>query len=388
MSECIKCKKDVPQGAPFCPWCGTKQSERKQKKRTHGNGQGTVYHAGTSWRAEWTISNEIIIQDDGKVKIKRNRKTKSGFASKKAAQEFLNTALLQLSMPTEYKKKVKTVSDLFDDYKEAGMPSARKKGKIGKTKQSAYQIAYTKRIKPVLGSIPIDQVQINDLIKLAENLSYYQAKDCKDLLSVLYNRAIAEGYTQTNLTDFMTLPENQSDEVTPWTTQEIEKLWYAWGNGDRIAASNLVMVYTGMMPGELLSLKKSMISWEENQIIGAGMKTNERKQKPITFPDFIKPVLQDLCETSTSKMGYVLGMNKDNYYIAFREMKSQLGIREEVRPYSGRHSTHVSLAVKGVAPALIVKIMRQRNYKTSLSHYNQIEHDELLSALNTLKGEK
>lgn len=387
MPDCIKCRKIVPEGAPFCPWCGVKQIERKSKKRSHGNGLGTVYHCGSSWRAEWTESyhTEIV---DGVPKIKRKRHKKSGFATKKAASEYLAQAIYQMKNPTEHKQKQKTIIALYEEYENEGFPSVKKKGKISASKQAAYKIAFEKRIKPAIGHLPIDQIQISDLNALISPLTFYQAKDCKDLLSVLFGRAIAERYIVVNLTDFMTLPENASEEVTPWSTEEIEKLWSAWGNGNRIAASNLVMIYTGMMPGELFKLKADMIQWNINQIIGSGLKTAERKAKPIVFPDFIAPILHDLCDTSPSKSGYVLGMNKDNYYRAFAKLKDELNIRPEVRPYSGRHSTHVSLAINNVAPALIVKIMRQKNYKTSLQHYNQIDQVQLVSALNALKAKE
>lgn len=387
MSDCIKCAKAIPDGAPFCPWCGARQVARQTKKRTHGNGMGTVYHTGSSWRAEWTISNELVVAD-GVGKVVRHRKRKDGFTTKRAASEYLAQALRELKTPVSHKKQQKTIAELYDEYAAAGFPSVKKKGKIGATKQTAYKIAYAKRISPAIGHLPIDQVIISDLDTMVDPLTYYQAKDCKDLLSVLFNRAIAEGYITVNLTDFVTLPEQVSEEVTPWSTEEIEKLWTAWDKGNRIAASNLLMIYTGMMPGELFNLKESMIHWDINQIIGAGMKTSERKEKPIVFPDFIAPVLHDLCDTSTSLQGFVLGMSRDNYYAAFTKMKTDLGIRPEVRPYSGRHSTHVSLAVRNVAPALIVKIMRQRNYKTSIRHYNQIDQEQLVTALNTLKSEK
>lgn len=387
MPDCIKCSKAVPTGAPFCPWCGTKQTAKPIKKRTHGNGMGTVYQVGSAWRAEWTTGNELIVID-GVSKVVRHRKRKGGFATKRAAAEYLAQVIHDMRNPEPHKKKQKTIAELFDEYADAGFPSVKKKGKIGPTKQAAYKIAYTKRIAPAIGHLPIDQVVITDLDALVDPLTYYQAKDCRDLLSVLFNRAIAEGYIAVNLTDFVTLPEQNSEEVTPWTTEEIEKLWTAWGKGNRIAATNLLMIYTGMMPGELFNLKKDMIHWDINQIIGAGIKTSERKEKPIVFPDFIAPVLRDLCDTSVSLYGFVVGMSRDNYYAAFTKMKTELGIRPEVRPYSGRHSTHVSLAIRNVAPALIVKIMRQRNYKTSIKHYNQIEQDQLVTALNTLKNEK
>ncbi len=57
-------------------------------------------------------------------------------------------------------------------------------------------------------------------------------------------------------------------------------------------------------------------------------------------------------------------MSERTFYAKFDEMKKNLGIREEIRPYSSRHSTGTELSLMGVPPAVIIDIMRQKNYTT------------------------
>lgn len=73
------------------------------------------------------------------------------------------------------------------------------------------------------------------------------------------------------------------------------------------------MIYTGMMPGELLKLKKDMIDFEKNEIVRGGIKTKKRKETPMVFPDFVSPVLHELCEESKSRVGNICCINKDNF---------------------------------------------------------------------------
>ena len=40
---CIKCGKDLPPGAAFCPACGKRQQKPKRKTKSRGNGLGSVY---------------------------------------------------------------------------------------------------------------------------------------------------------------------------------------------------------------------------------------------------------------------------------------------------------------------------------------------------------
>ena len=71
--ECIKCKKEIPDGAPYCCWCGKKQEA--QRNRTRGNGQGNAYQRGKTWTARWTEKTYLDEND----KLHQKMKTKGGF---------------------------------------------------------------------------------------------------------------------------------------------------------------------------------------------------------------------------------------------------------------------------------------------------------------------
>ena len=96
----------------------------------------------------------------------------------------------------------------------------------------------------------------------------------------------------------------------------------------------LIMIYSGMMPGELLKCKKEMIDFQQQTIAGAGLKTKERRSKPIVIPDFIIPILQEICDSHGHKS--LVGMNRDRFYECYHEMAARLDIRD-LPPYSCRH---------------------------------------------------
>ena len=60
------------------------------------------------------------------------------------------------------------------------------------------------------------------------------------------------------------------------------------------AAIPLILIYTGMMTGEIRQLTKDMIHLEDKEISGVGLKTNERKKRTVLLPDDIVPVLEDV----------------------------------------------------------------------------------------------
>lgn len=369
---CRKCTRDLPEDAVFCCYCGVKQ-KAERSARMKGNGLGSVYKRpdrGT-WCAALTVD---VVVADGKVVQKR--KVKSGFKTKKAANEYLAEVLA--GNEQKHTKAVPTVADLYRQFVDA--PGK----KPGQSTMTAYRTAFNKRILPTFGDLSIDVVSLKHLEEAIRELNYDPAKDVKDLMSKLFQRAIADGFVQVNPATLLALPEKHAAEIPAWDPSEIENLWKTYGGGDRIAASCLLMIYTGMMPGELFALKKDMINWEERTITGCGLKTKERRERSIVLSASVLPVLRDLCDTSPSRNGFVLGMNKDKFYDLFSQMKKDLNIRQEVRPYSSRHSTATELELMGVSPSVIAQVLRHKNYATTAKHYIDISDEAALAAVDRI----
>lgn len=369
---CRKCSRVIPEDAVFCCYCGVKLIAERSS-RTKGNGLGSVYKRpdrGT-WCAAVTVR---FVAADGKIQQKR--KVKSGFKTKKSANEYLSAVLS--GNEQRHTKSVPTVADLYQQFVDA--PGK----KPGTSTMSAYRTAFNKRIMPSCGDLEIDVVSLKHLEDAIRGLTYDPAKDVKDLMSKLFNRAIADGFVQVNPAQLLSLPEKQSAEIPAWLPAEIEILWKTYGGGDRIAASCLLMIYTGMMPGELFTLKKDMINWDDRTITGCGLKTKERRERSIVLSASVLPVLRDLCDTSPSRNGFVLGMNKDKFYDLFSQMKKDLNIRQEVRPYSSRHSTATELELMGVSPSVIAQVLRHKNYATTAKHYIDISDEAALAAVDQI----
>lgn len=377
--DCRKCSRALPEDAIFCCYCGVKQ-EITRKHRKRANGTGTVFRYRGGWVVEYTEGWEVV---DGELRRKTRRKY--GFKTSKDAEDALAEirARIQAGAEEEPKKKVliKTVAQLWESYSASELPMR------GKSTQDAYNVAWRKRIKGTIGDRPIDEIGLDDLNAIVAGCTYDPAKDVRDLMSILFQRAIVDRQTTVNPAPMMTLPLQQSEEVVPWNASEISTLWQAWGNGERIAGYCLLMIYSGMMTGELLRCKEDMINWDDQQIIGCGLKTKKRKEMPIHFPHIIEPILRELCATKSGKRGgegYILDVSERAFYERFAKMKTALDIRPEVRPYSSRHSTGTELTLMGVEPAIIIDIMRHKNYTTTLKHYTKIPSNVLVDALNAM----
>lgn len=253
---------------------------KKTRPRTCPNGTGTAYKRGSTWTAQVTVG---IKRDPDTGRVQQVRRTKGGFKTKREALEFCQQ-LANAAMP----KKHVTFGDLWEQYEKT------KFRQLSASKQCGYRTAL-KRLGDMIYT-RIDAVTIADLQGLVDGLTFYCARDIKVILRHMYKIALVQGWAERDLAAFITLPPRNEKERTPFTDEEICAIWRGYDAGDTWAGYILLMIYTGMMPGELIYCRKDMVHLDSHQIIGAGLKTNERKEKPIVIADFLMPVVQALID--------------------------------------------------------------------------------------------
>ncbi len=384
---CRKCKQEVPDGV-FCIFCGWKQDKPHNAPKKRGNGQGTAYKRGRTWTGVAPGYSYMKETADGKKVRAQKRPSKGGFSTKKEALDWAqnNYAVRETSVPK--------LIELWDGWSNNDML------KLSKNKQVSYKIA-RKRIESII-AYPIDVLTLDDLQNVInkECDTYYPARDVKTLLSHLYQRAMASntnrGRVTQNLSEFLVLPETNEKEAVPFTAQEVELLWKRYDAGDTFVGYILLLIYSGMMPGELLICKKDMVDLEHCEIRGAGAKTKVRKKTAIVFPEFMKPVVESLLairvENSNTKNDKLLTMNRDNFYEMFYEKIELAGINNpkdekgahRITPYSCRHTYGTEAVKLGAHPAVIQKMLRHSNTKMQekYTHLGSEEVHEIANMMN------
>lgn len=367
---CKKCARELPAGAQWCCWCGVNQAapNRKRGVKRRGNGQGSVYKRGRYWQAEAVIGRTA----EG-VRIRRY---KSGFETKKAALEYLPTLIKN---PVQAPSRARTVEYYYESWKKSDSPA------LSKSKQCAYRIAWRKM--EAIRHFPISALSVVLLRDLVadEAPTHYPARDMKTLLSKILTLAMADQLLTVNIADFIPLPPKNESEQQPWDDNEIRIIWEAYDEGDVVAAYLLLMIYTGMMPGELDRCTKSMIHLDERKIIGAGIKTDVRKETPIVLAEIIVPVIQQiLTYTADGDDQRILYTDRWSFYDAYHAFTAAQGIRD-LPMYSCRHTTATALAVgTNVAPSIIQKIMRHAKFTTT-EHYIHPDSTDALAGVNKLQ---
>lgn len=358
--SCRKCAAQLPAGSAYCCFCGAAQTPRPKGVKRRGNGEGTAVKRGSTYTAIYTYY----------AGGRRITRTKGGFARKKDALAYIPT------LKGAKAKGTVTLQKLYEPYSTSALL------KLSASKQTAYRIAWGKL--EAIAHRDITQLTIGDLQQaIDQNAStYYPARDMKTLLSHLYKRACAQGDAPSNLAAFIELPKLEESQPMPFTKEEVAALWQDYAKGHTFTGYILLMIYSGMMPGELIKAEKSMIDWERQVIVGAGLKTKKRKTTPIVLADAILPVLADLCRfSSTDKL---LSMKRNDFYSAFDETLRRCGCRD-LTPYACRHTTGTDLALNAanIPPSVIQEVMRHSRFTTT-QRYIHPDTDDTLSAVNSL----
>ena len=344
------------------------------KTKSRGNGQGTAYKRANSqyWTAEVVIGWRLSRKETGSpIAIKR---TKAGFKSKKDAIAYCP---ILLAGGVAQKTETPRLYEYWETYKNGEYM------KLSKSKQSAYKTAWNKL--KTLSDLRIDSITVSMLRDTVAAVcpTYDPAKDCKSLLSNLFSLAAADGHANKDLPSFIVLPAHEEKETIPFSETEQAALWKLYESGDKNAAIPLLMIYTGMMPGEAQMLTVDHINLNERIILHAGLKTKVRKQTPIVLAASIIPVVEDLIANARPN-GYIWKRNEEEWYANYYSALEAAGCRR-LTPYSCRHTTATALAIsEGIAPQTIRRVMRWSTTKM-LDRYAHPQMSDALSAVDAIR---
>lgn len=371
--NCPKCAREIPDDAILCCYCGRTIVKREQaKKHQRGNGSGCAYRRGKSWTACYTPPGGCYMDDAGKNHQKRYYK--GGFKTR-------NDALAHIAVLRSQHDRPVVAPNLLHYWK---LYESDELEKLSRDKQYAYKGAW-KKMEP-LQFRKVDSLTVKDLRQIVDEKTstYYPAKDMKTLFRRLFELAAVDRFADKDLPEFIILPELEEKERQPFTEEEQKALWKLYDSGDRRAAIPLIMIYTGMMPGEMQGLKCDMVRIDEQRIVGASIKTKVRRKSPVFLPDAIIPVLIGEIAASTSRKGYVWPRNEDRFYANYYAVLEAAGCRR-LEPYSCRHTTATALAIdENIAPQTIKKVMRWSSTKM-LDKYVHPDDRDAMEAINRIR---
>ena len=359
--NCKKCSKPIPVGGVFCPFCGTRQTPTPTRKK-RGNGQGSVYKVGEKWRAVVTIGYKL----DGK-RITLSRQ----FAKKSDA---INALPL---LKAEFNPSPVNAGITFRDCFEQMMTQHEKR--IGRATAENYRFAFKH-----FGSIdflPVRELKTAQLQACVDRVDGKSLKQkMKASASLTFKFACQNDVAEKNYAEYIVIERSEETEREPFTRQEIEQIVAAIGTvpyADYIA----LLIFTGMRPNELFSLKKS--DFHGTYFIG-GSKTAAGKKRVIPVPNALLPVVKmdspgewAFPAPDGGKMD-ANNFRKRLYYPALKRAGTRL-----LPPYSCRH-TFATLLKDVDAPATDKQRLMGHSSFSMTAHYTHASTGSLEKIVNSI----
>lgn len=372
---CRKCKKEIPESAAFCPWCGTQQQPPSRVGR-RPNGRGSI---------KKELNGTYTATVSRYVHGKRLRRIKRGFARKKDAEIAVDVLAKELELIVgrytgEIEPENPMASYTVQQLHEAWMES-QTYAKLSPSKQTHYRTAWNR----IADTWPIvfTQMRLSHMQTVLSNsgVGYYPQRDIKALYSHLYKFAIRNELLETNRAMLLELPETPNSRRDPWTMDEVQRWWQDYRAGHRVARIILIMIYTGMRTGEVRQIDKDNVHLNERYMIG-GIKTEAGKNRIIPIAENIVPLVQQSLQDGRYGL---MPMRIEDFYDEYADAIQRIGVRP-LDPYSCRHTTATALGEAGVAPSIIKEIMGHRSYETTL-HYTHISTEAKLEAVDALANQ-
>lgn len=335
------------------------------------NGYGSAYRLSGNRRNPWIARKTIGWADDGTQLFLTIGYYKDRPAALQALAEYNKN-------PYSVEASTVTFAEIFE------MWSSEKYPKISASNQGGYNMAY-KRSESLhdMKFVDIRKAHMQKVIDDCDK-SYGTKKKIKVLYNQLYKFALENDIAVKDYSSFVELGEDKGESNRkPFTSDEINKLWEHVDRMEYIDTI-LIMIYSGMRPGELLDIRNSNIHLEE-RIMRGGIKNKTSINRVIPINKKILPLI----EKRMSEEEYLVLNSKGNkmdYYNylkeKFRRIMEQLEM--EHKPHDCRHSFATLMDNAGANKLSIKRIMGHASQDVTDSVYTHKDIAELLKAIDLI----
>ena len=347
-----KCGREIPDGAAFCPWCGKKQSVRKQNPKRRSNGLGSVYKLPDGkWAAVKTVGwiLDALPPDapEGTIPHRRRQTVKRRYSTRKdaeAALPFLTAADRRPRQGTVAQRKGTgiTLKELYDLWE----PTHGR----GKSTMNCYRAGF--RLFAPLWNVRMADLDIDDLQDCLEDSDAGRRtqENGRAALGLVYKYGIPRDCVpkDRNLAQFLRIMEPGGSKKPGLSMAELELVRKAAASGDPFAAVVLCHCYLGFRPTALLALTVDDYDAVRRCFTG-GIKTAAGIGRTVPVSPKIQKYVDGLIAVADG--GCVFGrlgqpLDLKDYRAKFYELLDGLNIenpvdedgRHRLTPHSCRHT--------------------------------------------------
>ena len=319
--NCRRCKKELPESAVFCCWCGAKQEAQKKPRRA--NGEGCIIPHGNGYMA--------IVRKRA-ANGKYISKSKCGFKTQREARAYVPELVKALKRPGVLPESV-TFAQLYDKW----VPFYEPRVSEGEMKSAASAYKHFEAVHDLVFS-DITTAQLQACLDGCPR-GRRTKENMKLLCGRLYSYAIGERIVTVDYSRPLYCGNDEKGTRPPFTMEEIAIIDQAERDGVPYADYVLAMIYTGFRPTEFLTLTADSFDRARNALRG-GIKTDAGKNRLIP----VHPRIKDIVGRAVDRGG-VLFPGSDGKPMTdeqfrercFQPLMDRLGIVGRV-PYSARHA--------------------------------------------------
>lgn len=255
--------------------------------------------------------------------------------------------------------------------------------KVSEKTATQYKFVYS-YLSPLLRKkfTSIKTLQLQDFFNNIQ-LSYASKKLIKSVLNQLYKFAIKHEIIDR---DYSALLDTEKKQIVVerkiFTDEELLKLWkykeLEWVD------SILIMIYSGLRVGELLTIKNCDIDLE-NRTIKGGIKTEAGKDRIVPINMKILPFIKKRMHPKNDTL--IVGkreneLNYSNYFIVFKRVMDKLGMEHTI--HDCRHTFATLMSNAEANETSIAQIIGHKSYKTTEKIYTHKDVDELKKAIDLI----
>lgn len=342
------------------------------------------------WRARKTTGWETDFQTG---KVKQIYATIGYYPTRQAALQ----ALSEYNMnPYDIESHNVTFAELYKKW------SAKKYEEISISNANGYKASY--KICEPLYEIKFNSIKLFHLQQVVDNSgrNYPTLKKLKILFNQLFDYAVQNGIItkDKHIVEYLNIgTEEKSTKHFRFTSQEIEKLW-SWSAENEYVQLILMLIYSGVRPGEMFNLKSSMVDLKNKHFtVEKGKTVNATRKVPIhnkTMPFFEHWMRKgnEYLITNLSGNKFNFDSNHGSYMESFwtpvlkeigiLEYKNEQGILSNHLPDDTRHTFTTMWLEKHLDEAMRRRIQGHSGKGIGEIVYTHFELEKLSEELNKL----
>ena len=337
------------------------------------NGYGSVFKLSGNRRRPWCARITAGWSDEGKQQYKT-----IGYFEKR--QDAMNALAEYNKNPYNIDQNTVTFEEIYE--------------KWSKKKFENLSISQTKNYKVAFNTCTaIHQIKFTDLrlshlqgIIDTANKNYGSNRQIKVLFSQLFQYAMKNDIVDKDYSKFVEIGKRvESEKRQPFTKEEIDVLW-KYVDRIRDVDTVLIMIYSGLRIGELLTIKSENVDIKSRIMVG-GIKTAAGKDRTIPIHKKIVPLIEKrlangheflITTKSNGKMSYDFYL-KRHWHV----FMARLGLNRS--PHDCRHTFVTAADNSGINQIALKRIVGHSTGSDITAHYTHKDIEQLIEAMDQIE---